>query len=230
MTNSKPSPADTHIVVLLDRSGSMASIATDVIGCFNTFLAEQQANGPDARLTLIQFDSQNPMDVVTSAIPIREALPLTAETFQPRGGTPLLDATGLAIGRVRAEAAGTDSKADVVFVSITDGEENQSREFTLERVRQLITECEAAGWTFVFLSAALDAYGDAERFGLRHGNIQAFDADGVGSQMAFASTAYNLSLLREKKRRGVDTSNDVFFEDGKPAEKRRKGSEDQPGS
>ena len=129
-------------------------------------------------------------------------------------------------GRIRAAQAdrGADApREDVVFVSITDGEENQSREFTLEAVRALIAECETAGWTFVFLSAALDAYGDALRLGLGDDKIQAFDADALGSQMAFASASHNMSALRRKKRLGLDTSADVFFEDGKPAEKRRKG-------
>jgi hypothetical protein len=50
----KKSPADTsaHVYILLDRSGSMAGIAPDVIGGFNTFLDEQSAAGPDARITL----------------------------------------------------------------------------------------------------------------------------------------------------------------------------------
>ncbi len=49
----------SHLYVLLDRSGSMESMRADVIGGFNNLLAEQQADGPDARLTLVQFDSQD---------------------------------------------------------------------------------------------------------------------------------------------------------------------------
>src|SRR4051812_31279763 len=53
-----------HIYFLLDRSGSMQSMATDVIGGFNAFLASQQADGPDALLTLVQFDSEDPHEVL----------------------------------------------------------------------------------------------------------------------------------------------------------------------
>ena len=47
-----PSATSAQVYILLDRSGSMAGIAPDVIGDFNTFLDEQRAAGPDARITL----------------------------------------------------------------------------------------------------------------------------------------------------------------------------------
>src|SRR5580765_2982032 len=88
-----PTPR-SHFYVLLDRSGSMESMRADVIGGFNNLLAEQQADGPDARLTLVQFDSQDPHEVLTDALRINRVRPLSERTFVPRGGTPLLDATG----------------------------------------------------------------------------------------------------------------------------------------
>ena len=167
--NNQARPAGTHIVVLLDRSGSMSSIATDVIGGFNTFLQDQRSNGSDARMSVVLFDSQDPQETVVWGAPISETLPLTERTFVPRASTPLLDATGLTIGRTmveqQARAATGLSAEDVIFVTITDGMENCSREFDLEKVRRLIADRTAEGWQFVFLSAGLDAYGDAQRFG-----------------------------------------------------------------
>ena len=71
MTNI-PNQKITHMYILVDRSGSMESIATDVIGGFNTTISEQQANGPDAKLTVVQFDSQDPAGVMCAGIPILE--------------------------------------------------------------------------------------------------------------------------------------------------------------
>ena len=131
MTNI-PNPKITHMYILVDRSGSMESIANDVIGGFNTTISDQQANGPDAKLTVIQFDSQDPAAVMCAGIPILEMNRLDRSTYQPRGGTPLLDATGLLIGRIRVEQAARVANGlaeeDVVFITITDGQENQSRE------------------------------------------------------------------------------------------------------
>jgi len=229
MTTKKPKKANkTHIYILLDRSGSMGSIANDVIGGFNQYMTQQKENGPDAKVTLVQFDSQDPQEVVVASAPISEIVDLTPETFIPRGGTPLFDATGLLIGRARVEAAAREAtglqKEDILFISVTDGEENQSSEYSLSQIKKLVKECEKSGWTFVFLSAALDAYGDAERIGVKHGNIQAFDGTAQGTHLAFYSLAMKTSEFRNKKRMFEAAENDDFFGSDKPAEDDRNGN------
>lgn len=207
----------THIYTLLDRSGSMASIASDIIGGFNTFIEEQKKLGTDVRVTLVQFDTQDPQEVIAAGVPIAELVPLDRHNFVPRGGTPLFDATGKLIGRATLDeqerAANGEAPEDIVFVTITDGEENASHEFTLQRVKNLIAHCEERNWTFVFLSAALDAYEDADRMGMKSGNIQAFDASGKGAAMAFSSLSKNMSSMRAKRMRGQSVRNEDFFED-----------------
>lgn len=218
--------SNTHIYILLDRSGSMSSIAGDVIGGFNTFIEEQKKNGADARVTLVQFDSQDPQELIATGVPISELVPLTRDNFVPRASTPLLDATGKLIGRATLDeqdrAANNLEKEDVVFVTITDGEENDSHEFSLQQVKNLIAHCEARDWTFVFLSAALDAYDDPDRMGMKMGNIQAFDASGDGTKLAFSSLSKNLSSRRDKTRRGESVKDDDFFEDKEAEEERRR--------
>ncbi len=222
MTKNKAVANKTHIYILLDRSGSMSSIANDVIGGFNQMIKDQKANGPDAKVTFVQFDSQDPQYVVVAGAPIAEITDLTATSFSPRAGTPLLDATGLLIGRARVEAAAREAtglpKQDILFVSITDGEENESTEYTLPQIKKLFKECEKSGWTFVFVSAALDAYGDAQRIGVRHGNIQSFDKSARGTRLAFESLSTKTSEFRNKKRDMVAAEDDDFFGSDKPAE------------
>ena len=215
-------PSGTHIVMLIDRSGSMSSIVNDVIGGFNAYLADQQKNGPDARISIILFDTQNPQDTLIWGAPISEAVSLTPSTYVPRGGTPLLDATGLAIGRTMVDlqarvATGLPSD-DIIFVTITDGEENESREYTLQQIRDLIEARTAQGWQFVYLSAGLDAYGDARRFGYDPGATQAWKSDAMNSRQMFDSASRATANLREKKRRGMVFDKSEFFETGKDAE------------
>jgi hypothetical protein len=213
---------NTHIHILLDRSGSMASISDDVIGGFNGFLRDQQQNGPDARITLVQFDTRDPQEVLLSGAPILDARPLDAQVFTPRGGTPLLDATGQLIERVRLEETLRTQNGlpgeDILFVSITDGGENSSSHYTGTRIRSMIQECEAAGWTFVFLSAALDAYGEARRLGVKAGSAQAFMADRGGVERAMYSLSHKTASFRDKKRAGLAAEKDDFFGTDKPAE------------
>src|SRR4051794_4229892 len=174
-----------HVVVLLDRSGSMSAIHTETVAGFNAFLAGQQINGPDARLTLVQFDSEDLGETLIDGLPIRKARPLKGHQFQPRGATPLLDATAQLVARIKAAAP--KQPENVVVVTITDGLENASQEFSREAVRKLVAEREEAGWMFVFLSAGLDAYGEAGSIGYADGSVQAWAPDAEGAKLAFAS-------------------------------------------
>ena len=221
-TTEKKDAPEVHLYVLLDRSGSMASMSADVIGGFNRLLADQQADGADARMTLVQFDSENAQEVIADAVPIVEMVALDHTTFVPRGATPLLDATGVLLGRASERAAARKAKGKVpeqiVVVSITDGHENASREYSLATVQQLIAVHTAAGWSFVFLGAALDVYGEAGGLGYDSRSVQSFAPDGSGAEMAFAS----LSRSTSKRRRAIRAEEVYepadFFEGDKPAE------------
>jgi Mg-chelatase subunit ChlD len=224
-----PNATSVHLYVLLDRSGSMASMASDVVGGYNRLLAEQQADGADARLTLVQFDSQDPHEVVVDAVPIREVLPMTAATFQPRGGTPLLDATGRMIAKAASHAEhrrllGLPPER-IIVVTITDGEENQSRELTLQQVRKLVTARQEEGWVFVFLGAGLDAYAEAERLGYAAASVQAYAPDGAGTQAMWSSVSKHTSRARAAARAAMPADAAGFFGDDKEAEedRRRRG-------
>ena len=223
-----PTPHTTpvvHLYVLLDRSGSMASIADDVIGGYNSLLVDQQAEGADARVTLVQFDGQDPHEVVADAVPILEVLPLDAGTFVPRGATPLLDATGLLLTRASQREASLaalgEPAEEIIVVSITDGHENASEELDLATVRKLVDQRTEQGWTFVFLSAALDVYGEAARMGHDRRSTQAWVPDGDGAQVAFRSLSNATRERRRKVRAKEDFDKDDFFGGDKPAERGR---------
>jgi hypothetical protein len=200
----------------------MAPIANDVIGGFNTFIDEQIRNGADARMTIVQFDSQDPQDVTIWGAPLPEITHLDSQTFVPRGGTPLLDATGLLIGRTMVDqsariAAGLQAE-DIIFVTVTDGEENQSREFNLAQIRELVEKRTEEGWAFIYLSAGIDAYADAAQMGIHSGDTQQWKRDGKNARLAFSSTSDAVSNMREKKRRMENTARGTAFETGKHAE------------
>jgi hypothetical protein len=200
----------------------MAPIANDVIGGFNTFIDEQIRNGADARMTIVQFDTQDPQDVTIWGAPLPEITHLDSQTFAPRGGTPLLDATGLLIGRTMIDqsarvAAGLQAE-DIIFVTITDGEENESHEFNLAQIRELVEKRTEEGWAFIYLSAGIDAYADAAQMGIHSGDTQQWKRDGKNARLAFSSTSDAVSNMREKKRRMENTARGTAFETGKHAE------------
>ncbi len=213
----------THIAVLLDRSGSMDSIRDDIVGGFNSFLGEQTRGEGEATLTLVQFDSQDPYEVVHNCQPIGLVPRLTRETFVPRGGTPLLDAVGRLINdqeAVLARLKKASRPEHVVVAIITDGQENASREFNRQQVAAMIkAREEKSGWKFVFLSADLAAVSDALADGVQMQRAMAFDKTSQGTADAMGALSEKLASLRARK--SVDPAFDAHDREKQQNEKRR---------
>lgn len=184
-----------HVTVLLDRSGSMGSVVDDTIGGFNTFLDEQRQLPGECRVTLVQFDGQDPQDVVLNAAPIAEAANLDADTYRPRGSTPLLDAVGAVVERIDARIAADPDEFQLVAI-ITDGHENASVRRTGEEIRELVRSRSDAGWAFVFLGANVDAFAEARGLGLNAGQAGAFTHDAQGVADGFDAVSRSASQLR----------------------------------
>lgn len=185
----------THISVILDRSGSMASIKNDIIGGFNTFLELQKKSKNKITLSLVQFDTENHYEVIHDMQPIKNISELTPETFVPRGGTPLLDTLGKSIGELEGKIVHMKKgKPDnVVVVIITDGQENASHEYRKDQIAKIIKDRQDAGWQFVFLSADLNAIGDASAYGITRQTTMAYDANAKGTSNMFRSLSMNVT-------------------------------------
>jgi Mg-chelatase subunit ChlD len=222
----KPLPAaevkTVHYYILLDRSGSMESMRDDVVGGFNAFLEEQRRLEGRARVTLVQFDSQDPQETLLDAVAMSRVQNLHPAQFCPRGGTPLLDATARLIstihGRQAYRKALSKTEEEVVFITVTDGEENQSRHATLEQVKALVENAKELGWSFVFLGAGIDAYGDAERLGYDTDSVQAWRPDGTGARSAWHSVSRAGVQLRSDVAAGVAFNKADYFRGIKEAE------------
>jgi Mg-chelatase subunit ChlD len=205
-------PDYIHIAVILDRTGSMESIRDDTIGGFNAFLNEQKQQLGQATLTLVQFDNQDPYEVIHQMKKIIEVPELARETYVPRASTPLLDAIGRGINDLEKCLSGMqeqDRPSKIVFVVITDGQENASREFRKDQILKMINEKEKnSSWQFVFLSADLDAINDAMTQGFQPRFSLAFDKNSKGTRDAWDSVSEKISNLRASKARDVSFSDE----------------------
>lgn len=197
----------THIAIILDRTGSMEAIRDDTIGGFNAFLNAQKAEPGLATLTLVQFDSQDPYEVVHHFKPLADVPELTRETFVPRASTPLLDAMGRGINDLEkslVDLPENERPARVVMVIITDGQENASRDFRKDQVEKMIREKqEKFAWQFVFLSADLNAIGDALQSGVPSASVMAHDLSERGVGAAWASLSRSVSDYRAARKEDV---------------------------
>jgi uncharacterized protein YegL len=188
-------PNYTHIAVVLDRSGSMSSIVKDTEGGYNTFLADQKKAPGTATISLAQFD--NVYESVHGPIDIQTANNLR---LIPRGGTALLDAMGKAItetGEYLAALPESKRPGKVVFVTITDGGENSSNEWTRNQVFKLVTkQREKFAWEFVFLGANQDAIAVGTSLGVSAGSSINYQASRAGTQSVYAGLSSNITNTR----------------------------------
>lgn len=145
----------TSRIFLLDRSGSMETCWDDTIGGYNSFIKDQAEFG--GTMTLVQFDHE--YSVTYSNTPMGEVVPLTRETYKPRGSTALLDAIGRTIKEWKEKTVPT-------VIILTDGIENSSHNFTKPHIKDLIELKTKDGWQFVYLGANQDAFAEASSMGI----------------------------------------------------------------
>tara|TARA_Y100000310_G_scaffold309196_1_gene353090 strand:+ start:33 stop:650 length:618 start_codon:yes stop_codon:yes gene_type:complete len=195
----------TEIVVVADKSGSMNAVRDDAIGGFNALVADQQKEGVDeAYLTLVLFDTTY---TVGDRQAIEDVQPLTEDTYQPAGGTALLDALGRSITETgtRLAALSEDERPDQVIVAvITDGEENSSREHTKAQIKKLIEhQQEKYNWKFVYLGANQDAFAEARGLGVdqRKGFVASYTSSRVGTRQAYAGASHGILRMRKEKKK-----------------------------
>jgi Mg-chelatase subunit ChlD len=191
-------PDYTHIILVLDRSGSMETVRADTIGGFNAFLQEQKAVPGQATLTLVQFD--NEYDVLHDFTPLAAVQPLTTRTYVPRGSTALLDAMGRTINETGARLAGmpeAERPARVLFVVMTDGLENASHHFTRADVFDKITHQRTHyAWEFVFIGANQDAIATGAGMGIAASHSIAYAHTSAGTADIMEKFSKNTSRRR----------------------------------
>jgi Mg-chelatase subunit ChlD len=157
----------TALALVIDRSGSMQSTASDVVGSVKQLIGEQKKNSGKASLTVTQFD--HAYEVIHDFKDIQEVdEELFAKAYAPRGSTALLDAIGrtvIGLTQKLDSLAEEDKPKRVIIAIITDGLENASTEFNITQIKEMIKEEEALGWDCMFIGATLDTIDIAKNFG-----------------------------------------------------------------
>lgn len=215
---SAPETSNANIYFLLDRSGSMQSIEEYVVQGFDEFIVEQRKEAGEATFTLVQFDGDDPDDVVIDAKPL-SLITSIAGRFVPRGMTPLYDAIGLLLDRAehRLTRTGGDP-ADQLVVIMTDGMENASRECTPDGIFERIAELRKAGWTFVFLGANQDSYATGSTLGVVAGNTSNYTASPDSVLAAQRGLSRAVTSWRAKPRHTRLADAEDFWEGVKEGE------------
>jgi len=198
----------TEYNIILDRSGSMSSIKDDMEGGFKTWLETEKQLPGEAVVNLYQFDDK------FETVYENQTLENAKLDLAPRGMTALHDAIGKTIGLVKDRHK--KNKPDrTQFLIITDGHENSSREWTGEKVKELVElETSKNDWMFLYIGANQDAILKGQELGIRKGSSLNFASDEVGTSVMWSNYIHVASGLRcsnnETYRNYLTGDQDVF--------------------
>ena len=188
----------TELVFLLDRSGSMGGLESDTIGGYNALLEKQKNVPGEAVVTTVLFDDR--YELLHDRITLKGISPITGKDYYVRGNTALLDAIGMSIQKIENAHRHTDESqrpGRTLMVITTDGRENASREYTYQKVRQMIEhQKEEFGWEFLFLGANIDAIGTAGKFGITADRAVTYHADSAGTRLNYDVVSDAAACLR----------------------------------
>ena len=188
----------TELVFICDRSGSMCGLESDTIGGYNSMLKKQKELTGDCRVTTVLFDDQ--YELLHDRLDIQAVRPMTDKEYYVRGCTALLDAIGKTIQKIAAvqRHSAPEMRAEkVLFVIITDGMENASREYTAAQIKNMVKKEQTKyGWEFIFLGANMDAVDEAEKIGIRASRAGNFTASEEGIDASYMAVGSVISEMR----------------------------------
>ena len=193
----------THIIIVLDASGSMEEIEGDVKGSFNEFLKKQREEPGKTVFDLFQFNNvvKRPVKSVDLALFHDDLM----SKYDCSGCTALNDAVCTAIdtvGHEFAEMPESERPEHVLCVIITDGLENASRKYSAEDVRDRIEHQKTAyKWDFQFLAADQDAFVAGEALGIDHDCCMNFTHDIAGVNKLCARMSNCMSSIHKSKKK-----------------------------
>lgn len=188
----------TEMLFILDRSGSMSGLETETIGGFNSLIEKQKKVEGSAIVSTVLFDGD--MEVIHDRVPLEKIKPLTEKEYYARGCTALLDAVGRSvkhIRRVQKNLPEEEAPEHTIVVITTDGEENASNEYSLEKVKRLLSKMqEKHNWEFLFLGANIDAVAAAGRIGISAKRAVRYKSDKRGTALNYKVVGEAMACMR----------------------------------
>lgn len=190
----------TELVFILDRSGSMSGLESDVIGGFNSLLRKQKEQEGECFVTTVLFN--NEAETVHDRLPLDRVPEMTKDEFEVGGCTALLDTVGETIKHicnVHRYIRPEDVPAHTVFAIMTDGLENASKHYSAGDVKGMIERRKEEGWEFLFIGANIDAVETAGSFGIDADRAVNYHADKRGTKLAFMAVSKTMGACRRGK-------------------------------
>jgi hypothetical protein len=149
----------THYLLLLDRSGSMASCwgaTTEALMAQMESIKRLAAEHPALPIKVTVAFFNTTLSYFINAAPAESLSKINLSGVDPEGGTALLDAMAVTLNTIDEQMAEQD---DAIAVILTDGEENASRMYSYDYVGCLIGNLKSSErWKFKMLGADFDSF------------------------------------------------------------------------
>jgi hypothetical protein len=206
-----------HLIV--DKSGSMQDCIPSTLSGFNEqmqAISSLQQRFPDQEISVGFTSFNHQVDHHFLDKQPKQVLPLTKKNYKPEGSTAMLDAIGKTTELIREEmqTALTDLNNTVVVVIITDGYENASVLYTLQKINTLISSLEATEqWTFSFLGATPDAVDVARSMSIRTSNSMSFSKKQMKISV-FNNLSDSMESYLDNKQHNRRTTDFLIKEEG----------------
>ena len=143
-----------HNLIILDESGSMNPIRNAIIRAFNEIVQtvkgiENKFPEQEHFITFVTFNGLR-TNVLHFNEPVAKLEPIDKSKYIPDATTPLFDAMGSSILKLR-QVLENQTDYNVLVTILTDGEENASKEFTGADIKKTIEELKLNRWTFTYI-------------------------------------------------------------------------------
>ena len=160
-------------LIILDKSGSMNSIARAAISGFNETVGSIRSAQERYKTTQQHFVSlfvfcNCDKSYIYENVPVEDVKELTSREYRPCCGTPLYDAMGISLNQLLSKIQ-EDKNATAVVTVITDGMENASREYSGKAIKSLVNKLkEEEGWNFAYIGTNQDVDKVAESIAIEN--------------------------------------------------------------
>ena len=177
----------------------MRHLAEDTIGGYNSFIAKQKQEKGTAEVTTVLFDDK--YEKIVEAADIKTVPELTSKEYYARGMTALLDAVGRTItgtlDRMNKDNI-CPAKRRVLFLIMTDGKENDSKEYTKADIKAMIeTASKEYNWNFIFMGANIDSASEAASIGIKADHAVDYKHTSSGVKRSFSRMDAAAKEMRE---------------------------------
>ncbi|MBU5668408.1 VWA domain-containing protein [Peptoniphilus sp. MSJ-1] len=201
----------TELIFILDRSGSMYGLEKDTIGGYNSMLEKQKNIQGECKITTVLFNHKT--EVIHNRVDMNEVRKLTEKDYEVYGNTALLDAIGESIENMVSVERHTKEEYQaekILFVIITDGMENSSREYSLSQIKTMIeNQRKNYNWEFIFLGANIDSIETARILGIDEDNAVNYHADKKGTELNYKVMADTISDYRRSGKIEKSSLNEI---------------------